>query len=275
MKIALAQMNPEWESKLNNIDICRSFIQKAKKIGVDLIAFPEMTLTGFSMQVALTSETIINGSSFTLDFFRQEAIKHHINVGFGMVQGINPAKNMYYILDEQGKIILDYSKIHPFSFGEEGNYFIGGDHIEYCLIGDTCISAFICYDLRFPEVFSQASKKADFILVASNWPKSRIDHFTTLLKARAIENQCYIAGVNRVGNANHQEYSGNSALYNIDGIEVSNFIPLDSEEENFYPVGLLIGEINPEKVAKRRTEFKVKTDRREDLYHSFYDANNR
>ena len=121
----------------------------------------------------------------------------------------------------------------------------------------TTLGAFVCYDLRFPEIFQISSEKSEIIFVIANWPKSRIDQWDTLLKARAIENQVFMVGVHRTGEGDGLHYNGHSAIYSPNGEAVTTI----REEEC-----LLIGDINPEEIKEMRKTFPMKNDRREELY---------
>jgi omega-amidase len=263
MKIALAQTDIFWEDKNKNRENYLKLIIKASQHGADLILFPEMSLTGFSMNVSDISEET-NLHSKTIEWFKSQAIANNINIGFGYVEKSLydiKGKNNYCVAATDGTVLSLYSKIHPFSYGLESKFYIGGDDIPYFKLKDFAITTFICYDLRFPEIFQAASKKANLITVAANWPKSRREHWITLLKARAIENQCFIAGVNRVGIGDNIEYSGDSLL--IDPL--GNVLLQGSDKEE-----LLIHDIDVDEVYKARESFGLKNDRREDLYYSLY-----
>lgn len=118
----------------------------------------------------------------------------------------------------------------------------------------------LCYDLRFPEIFQIASKKADVILVPANWPEARTEHWKCLLRARAIENQVYIFGINCVGKNNGLNYSGHSCIIDPNGKVLEEL----SDRE-----GVLSFELKND-VKKIRDGFPVKRDRREDLYSRLY-----
>lgn len=172
----------------------------------------------------------------------------------------HPDWNHYYNrlgIAENGELKLNYAKIHPFSYGFEGDYYQGGRKLKSVEWKDTTLGAFICYDLRFPEIFQISSEKSEIIFVIANWPRSRIDQWDTLLKARAIENQVYMVGVNRTGDGDGLHYNGHSAIYSPDGEVITTI----REEEC-----LLIGDINPGVIKEMRKTFPMKNDRREELY---------
>ncbi|MCJ7691613.1 MAG: carbon-nitrogen family hydrolase [Clostridiaceae bacterium] len=257
MKLALAQLDVAWEDKSKNKDTALSFIEEAAKQNVDMILFPEMALTGFSMNTEAIGET----NNETLEFFKKMSSKFNILIGFGYVEGTSNSKNKYAIVSPKGEELVDYTKIHLFSFGTETEFYKSGNEIKSFDALDFNIVPFICYDLRFPEIFQIASKTASLITVAANWPIERREHWITLLKARAIENQCYIAGINRVGEGDGLHYSGDSMIVDPLGNVISS---LYMEE------GLVIADISQENVTEIRKKFKLKEDRRESLY---YDKN--
>lgn len=261
MKIALAQTNILWEEKEKNIEKAIRWLDVAKEHGVDLVCFPEMSFTGFSMNTKVTSEK----DKETVREMERLGKSYGMAIGFGWVQAGKPlCENHYSIVNANGREVLDYAKIHPFSYSEENQHFVGGNSLSLCKLGDMSVGTAICYDLRFPEIFQTLSKKAELIVVPANWPKKRRAHWTALLTARAIENQCYLAGVNCCGKMDGTDYSGDSALYAPDG---SLMEPVKSLTMGSESVGekLLIYEIENNVQAVRK-EFPVKEDRREELY---------
>lgn len=235
-------------------------VENAYKDKVDIIIFPEMSMTGFSLNTNNIAEDFVN--SETIQFFKNIAIKYNMYIGFGVVIKDNDkALNKFIIIDYNGDIIANYDKIHPFSFGDETKFYNSGNKIEFCKIKDVITTPFICYDLRFPEIFQYASTKSEIIFVIANWPKSRIEHWKVLLKARAIENQCFIVAVNRIGEGNGIIYNGNSMIVNPYG----EIIACSQENE-----GILATEIDTYIVTKYRDEFKLKLDRKNDFYVKLY-----
>ena len=260
MFIGLAQMDIAWEDESINIKKCEEFIKKASCKKVELLLFPEMTLTGFTMNIEklnLSEEEIFN-------WLKEKCINYNINIGLGYAIKIDEkGQNKYVIISNKGEVILNYSKIHPFSKAKEDEKYYKGNEIVSCQIDEFNISSFICYDLRFPEIFQKASENAHLITVAANWPGLRSSHWNALLKARAIENQCYIAAINRVGTSDGLEYTGESQVIDPNG-EVITL--LSSKEE------LIVCKIELGNVFKIRDNISVKKDRREELYYqsNFY-----
>lgn len=258
MKIGLAQMDIAWENKEGTKKRCVKFFEKALKQGIDLLIFPEMTLTGFSMEVNKIGDRKLE----TVKWFSEKSKQYNMCAGFGFVDiKDNKGKNNFSVCTPDKGEISRYIKIHPFSYGEEDKYYLKGEEIKYFNIDDINFSSFICYDLRFPEIFSAAAKNSEAILVIANWPESRREHWIALLKARAIENQSYICAVNRVGEGDGLYYSGDSMVIDPYG----KVICTCRDEEK-----LLTADINKEEVEKCREKFRFKQDRREELYKTLF-----
>ncbi len=254
MIIGIAQMNITWENSNENMKKVENFVKKASEDKVELILFPEMALTGFTMAInnlSLTEDEIIN-------WIKKVAIENKMNIGLGFAIKVDEkGKNKYVIASKEGRILVKYTKIHPFSYGGENVKYCSGDEICICRINQFNITPFICYDLRFPEIFQIASKEAEIIIVAASWPESREDHWIILLKARAIENQCYVIGINRVGLGNGLQYNGGSIFVSPSG-KILNEI--NSEET------IIIRDLEIKKVLEVKEKFNIKKDRREELY---------
>ena len=256
MKIALCQFNIRYEEKKENLVRAEDFIQQAASQQADLILFPEMSFTGFSMNTKLTGEE----GEETLEQMRKLARREGIAIGFGWVKGKTLAENHYTIVDDKGEMLEDYVKIHPFSYSGEDNYFVKGSRPGSFSYKGISFGVSICYDLRFPELYQHLSKEAHVILVPANWPERRRLHWKTLLQARAIENQVYMIGINCCGTQGDLYYSGNSGAVNARG-EV--LFEIEDREE------LRIFELADD-VSAYREEFPVKADRRPNLYKEFY-----
>lgn len=256
MKIALSQMNIKWENKEDNQKAAVDAILAAKEKGAKAVFFPEMSLTGFSMDTDLTAESDLE----TVQAFQRIAQKERVAIGIGWVKRRELAENHYTVLDSDGRILSDYVKIHPFSYGKENIFFQSGSAVVQYNLGGYSWSTFICYDLRFPELFQIASEKAEVIVVPANWPGSRAEHWRVLLRARAIENQCYILGVNCVGNIGGLGYRGDSCVISPYGDILD---ALENKEGN------LIADLNMN-VGEIRREFPVKQDRKWDFYRDWY-----
>ena len=256
MKIALYQMHIEWENKEKNYLRAEQKLKTAYDRNVDLLLLPEMSFTGFSMNTAATKER----DHETINKMSDYAIQYNTAIGFGWVKDCGEkSENHYTIVNKEGKVISDYAKIHPFSFSGEDRKFCGGEDLAVFVLCGMIFSTFICYDLRFPEIFQAVSGKADVICVPANWPKKRREHWKCLLQARAIENQVYILAINCFGNIGEIDYSGDSCIINPNGEILAEL----SEQENVLEYEL------QNDVEKFRNAFQIKADRREELYRRF------
>jgi len=218
MNLSLVQYTPEWENKNRNKEKIISLLE-LKNISCDLLIFPEMTLTGFSMDTENLSD---KREGENLRYFSDVARKFSTNVIALMIErDVNYYFNTLFHISPSGSLINFYRKIHPFSYSSENKFFTGGEKPVITEIEDWKIGLSICYDLRFPELFRfYAKERVDMIVNIANWPIPRIEHWRTLLKARAIENQCFVVGVNRIGNDPNANYNGYSSVFNPMGNEI-------------------------------------------------------
>lgn len=256
IKLALLQTQIVWEDKERNYKIAEERIREVANQGVEAVFFPEMSFTGFSMNTEATKES----DGRTLRRMCALARKYHVSIGFGWVKDCistcGKCENHYTVVDNAGSVLSDYVKLHPFSYSGEDLKFQGGSTLAHFPLNGILFATLICYDLRFPEIFQAASKKAHVMVVSANWPAKRREHWRTLLRARAIENQVYVLAVNCVGECGGVAYAGDSCMINPDG-EVSAAL--------FGTEGMLVLELADD-VARFRAQFSVKQDRREALY---------
>lgn len=248
MKIALVQYSPAWEDKVSNKQKILSMINKVE--GVDLFIFPEMTLTGFTMKSKEMSETI-QGKSCS--FFSTIAREKSTNIFTGIIERRD--KRIYNTLihiKPDGNLVKLYRKIHPFSYSGENEHYNAGTKPAYTKIKNWKIGLTICYDLRFPELYRKYGKKrAHLIVNIANWPDTRIEHWRTLLKARAIENQCFVAGVNRVGKDPKLNYVGFSSVFDPMGKEI---VAVENDEK------VIVVDLNKNYLSEVREKFPFLDD---------------
>lgn len=257
MKIAIGQIDMGFEEKEKAMGLCSRLMAEAGERGADLVVFPEMTLTGFTMKPKEYGEE--REYSKSIAFFQAEAKKNNLAVCFGMaVNRDDTSTNCAIVIDENGNLIADYEKIHLFFGGETKRYRSGND-VQFCQVKGVTLSPFICYDLRFPEPFQIASQQSHIITVIANWPAHRRDYWMTLLKARAIENQSFVIGVNRTGEGGKLSYTGDSMIVSPTGEVI-----VHAESDN----GIVMAEIDPSQVDALRKKFPQKADRRPQLYQA-------
>ncbi|AMJ42113.1 nitrilase-related carbon-nitrogen hydrolase [Anaerotignum propionicum] len=256
MRIGLAQIDMGFEHKQYARTLCQEMILTGAKENVDFMVFPEMTLTGFTVNIKELGEAF--ETSETIQFFKQQAILHHMAICFGLpIVDSQKAENQCVILSATGELLANYAKIHPFSFGTEKEFYIGGTTLAFCQIKDFTLSPFICYDLRFPEIFQIASKQSTLLVVIANWPVSRKEDWSILLKARAIENQAFVVGVNRAGTGGGLAYFGDSMVISPRG----KILAQAKDGTN-----LTTFDISCEEALQCRNKFPLKSDRRPELY---------
>jgi predicted amidohydrolase len=220
LKITILQSDLHWEDKEKNLAM---FSQKISAIDepTDLIVLPEMFTTGFSMKPEGLSETM-NGT--TVNWMKQKAQEKNcvITGSFICVEGSNHYNRLVW-MNPDGTCST-YDKRHLFSMGAEDDHYTAGQKRLMVNLKGWNVCPLICYDLRFP-VWSRNKKEEayDLLIYVANWPERRIHPWKTLLLARAIENQAYVIGLNRIGNDGNEIYhSGDSAVINFKGEVISN-----------------------------------------------------
>ncbi|MBI9070009.1 MAG: hypothetical protein JEY94_00325 [Melioribacteraceae bacterium] len=248
LKIALVQFSPEWEEPANNILNLNKLLENELP-KVDAVIFPEMTLTGFTMESGKFAEEM-DGSG--TQFFMNVSRKYKNHFFAGIIEKDDEDLYNSLVHFDNGLINARYRKIHPFSFVNEQEHYSSSKETVITHINKVKIGLSICYDLRFPELYRAYGKeRCEIIINIANWPVTRIDHWKTLLKARAIENQCYIIGVNRVGKDNMAEFNGASAVFDPMGKEVI----ICTDEEKIFTI-----EIDLEKTRETRKKFPFLND---------------
>lgn len=222
MKVGLVQYDPVWENKEENKNKLDSLITKYPD-NYSLLIFPEMTLTGFTMDSVRFAEEE-KGDSY--QYFSAMARKNNMEVIAGFIEkSEGKIYNSLVHFSTEGEQKSKYRKIHPFSYSGENLHYSRGEKTVISGIDNWKIGLSICYDLRFPELFRRyAKERVELMVVIANWPVKRIEHWKTLLKARAIENQCYVAGINRVGKDPGNEYNGYSSLISPLGEELITLV---------------------------------------------------
>ncbi|QQS37476.1 MAG: carbon-nitrogen family hydrolase [Ignavibacteriales bacterium] len=251
MKIGLVQYSPVWENKSANQEKINSLIKKCNA-KFDVIVLPEMTLTGFTMNSKKMAE-VSEGDSFK--YFSDMAVKNSCDVLAGIIEVENDKYfNTLLHITSDGMLKNHYRKIHPFSYSDENLHYEKGNTTVVTKVQEFNTGLSICYDLRFPELYRQYGKaRTELIVNIANWPVTRIEHWRTLLKARAIENQCYVVGVNRVGDDPKLHYNGYSSVFDPMGNEL---LSVENEE------GVFVAELSLEKVKEVRTKFPFLDDMR-------------
>jgi len=222
MRVTCVQFDIAWHDKPANFAKVRALLAGAgaREAG-ELIVLPEMFSTGFSMNVQAVAEArSAPAEAFLAEIARQYGC--HVLGGVVNVAADGRGLNEAVLIGPEGRQVMRYAKMHPFSYAGEAKHFAPGETPMVAELAATRLSAFICYDLRFPEVFRAAAMAgAEVLAVIANWPANRAKHFQTLLTARAIENQAWVVGVNRVGSDPNTRYSGGSVVIDPHGRTVA------------------------------------------------------
>jgi omega-amidase len=213
MNIACIQHDAVWEDKAASHRIVESLLDSTPVARGSLVILPEMFATGFSMNVAAIAEAV-DGPSHR--FLAELAVRRGIHVlgGIAVQSPDGRGRNQAVLFAPDGSELLRYQKLQPFSLGGEAEHYEAGGQIVTVELGGFTLCPFICYDLRFPEIFRRAvhHHHASLFVVIAAWPLPRDAHWVTLLAARAIENQAYVVGVNRCGHDPKHTYFGKSRI---------------------------------------------------------------
>jgi len=252
MKIAVIQYDIAWADRQANFNALRPIITEAVHNGARLIVLPEMFSTGFVVDRDDIGEPVGGPSSVFLSTMAQEL---NVYIG-GSCPEVAPDDlrpfNTFVVASPDGSQHR-YSKIHPFTYGGEDKHFRAGQEHVTIDIDGLRTSLFVCYDLRFADEFWACAHDTDIYLVPANWPTARREHWMALLRARAIENQAYVVGCNRVGDGGGLNYSGDSLV-----IDPLGTILAQGQSE----ACILYAEIEPAFVSDVRTKYPFLQDRR-------------
>ncbi|HHN77616.1 MAG TPA: carbon-nitrogen family hydrolase [Phycisphaerales bacterium] len=256
MRVHLVQMNIVWENRHENFIKVDRLVQSAPINPGDLVVLPEMFDSGFSLNTHATHD----GKGETLAFLEDLAARCRCTVQGGrtvLQQGEKKATNRAPIVSPEGRLLAEYSKIHPFSFGREPEAFRGGSDVTtYNWAGPNDeqlpVCPAICYDVRFPELFRIGLLRgAEAFAVGANFPHARQDHWRALLIARAIENQAFVFAVNRTGDDPHLHYAGGSIVVGPTGEILGEL----GDEET-----VLSADIDPDALRSWRQQFPAWRD---------------
>ncbi|MGB0114550.1 MAG: carbon-nitrogen family hydrolase [Ilumatobacteraceae bacterium] len=256
LRVAAIQHDIVWHDRQANFAHLSPLVAGAVANGAGLVLMTETFSTGFSFDTPGIAEPEGGPSS---QFITEMATTHNVWVG-GSCPEIAPdapdddqrPSNSFVLVSPDG-VAHRYRKIHPFSHAGEERYVRAGTEFLTVDIDGVRCSLFVCYDLRFTDEFWALADDTDAYLVVANWPGKRRLHWSTLLRARAIENQAYVVGVNRVGSGGGLDYSGDSAI--IDPL--GEILASGAGGET-----VLLADIDTDHVASTRDHFRFLQDRR-------------
>ena len=251
MRIAAIQHDIVWEDAAATHEHVSPMIERAAAMGARLVSLTEMFSCGFSMNTGTVAEPT-GGSSAS--FLAEHAAQLGVWVAASIPTLVDDELpvNRFHLCGPAGELHT-YDKVHPFSFAGETDHYQAGTELITVEIEGVRISPLVCYDLRFADEFWQLAPATDLYLVVANWPRARRRHWNSLLVARAIENQAYVVGVNRVGEGAGLDYSGDSRIIDPMGTILAGHC--DDET-------ILVANIDPVVVAETRDRFRFMQDRR-------------
>lgn len=258
MQVACCQLDIAWENKPANYAKVQALVAAAKLPAGTLLLLPEMFATGFSMDVALAES--LEGPSAT--FLSGLARQHGVFVLGGLA--VSPGaghegrpRNEALLFDPAGRLLSRYAKMQLFRLAGESDHYAAGNVPGVLPLPQCTGQVAICYDLRFPEVFRGASgPRPELLALIANWPDVRASHWLALLKARAIENQAYVAAVNRCGSDPKHTYPGRSQI-----IAPGGEVLADAGDGE----GIIRAELDWDSLRTYREKFPALADVREDL----------
>ena len=256
VRVAALQTDIVWEDAASTHARLGPQVAAAAGAGARLILLPEMFATGFSMAADRIAEPPDGPSTA---FLVEAATRHDAWVGGsiairdpGAPADDRPANT--FVLAAPDGTTTAYRKLHPFSYSGEHEHYRAGEGFTTVDVDGLRTTLFVCYDLRFADEFWATAPRTDCYAVVANWPSARRHHWSALLLARAIENQAYVVGVNRVGrDGNDLAYAGDSAVVDPMGRVLASA----SEVET-----MLLSDVDPAVVAATRDRFPFLADRR-------------
>jgi omega-amidase len=267
--IALAQMDVSIGQPEANLTRARKFAAQAHEAGADLLLLPELWLHGYDLERAEQRAAPLGEGGFA----HMAALAREFNLylaGSTVERHTEGVSNTVAFYAPDGELLASYRKVHLFRMMQEPRYLIPGDHVTLCSTPWGPVGLAICYDMRFPELSrALALAGAVLILVPAQWPTPRIEAWLILARARAIENELFVAACNRVGRSpvgatattgddGETDFSGHSCVVDPWGHAL---VEGDDQER------LLITQVDLREVRKARRYLTVYEDRRPDAYH--------
>ncbi len=252
VRIAAIQHDISWEDRDATCARLEPTIAAAAAAGARIVVLAEMFAVGFSMAPERVAE---DEGGPTSQWMLAQAAHHGIWL-YGSVPERSPGsgrpRNVGILAGPDGTLHR-YAKLHPFTYGGEHEHYDAGSSLVTVTVEGLRVSLFVCYDLRFADDWWQLAPGTDVYLCCANWPEVRRTHWQALLQARAIENQAYVVGVNRVGSGGGLDYCGDSRIVD----PLGEILAAGSRTE-----ALLVAELDAAHVEAVRRRFRFLPDRR-------------
>jgi predicted amidohydrolase len=252
LRVAVVQHDIVWEARDETLSVLAPKVTAAVAAGSRLVVLSEMFAVGFSMRTDVTAEP---PDGPTTQWLVDQARRHGTWIcGTVPVRDASTALPFNtFVLAAPDGAVHRYRKIHPFTYGGEREVFAAGKDVLTVDVDGVRVTPFVCYELRFAVVFWDAADGTDLSVVSANWPEARRHHWTSLLTARAIENQAYVAGCNRVGTGGKLTYVGDSRVVSPMGEVLAGAAEAETT---------LVVDVDTETVAAVRKRFPFHADRR-------------
>lgn len=252
MKVAAIQHNITWADRDANFHHVEKLIRNAANEQATFIVLSEMFSTGFVVDREDIGERTGGPSAQFLTRLATE-LNVWICGSCPETEPDDPRPFNSLVLAHPDGTVDRYRKIHPFTYGGEDKHFRAGNDFLTVTINGLRVSFFVCYDLRFADEFWALASNTDVYVIPANWPESRREHWMALLTARAIENQAYVVGCNRVGDGGGLHYVGDSMIIDPLGVVLARG---DNTES------ILLADIHKDRVTETRQRFPFLRDRR-------------
>lgn len=258
LTISLGQMDVALGQPERNLETVRALAAEAAARGSDVLLLPELWSSGYDLERAAEYAAPVGEGIFAA--VAGLAREYHLYIaGSSLAQmaggGVG---NTAVLVDPQGRTLASYNKVHLFRLMDEEKYLAAGNELALAETPWGRSGLAICYDLRFPEQFrAYALAGAALVLLPAEWPHPRLDHWRILLRARAIENQLFVAACNRVGRSGETCFFGHSAI-----VDPWGEVVVEGGEE----AALLTATIDTARVDEVRSRIPIFADRRPDVY---------
>jgi predicted amidohydrolase len=220
LTIALGEYDTGWHDPKTSIAAASRLVTRVAEVGADVVVLPELATTGATTEgdraVTLDSPDVAAIQAIA------KAHRMWLITGIALREARGGcAVNAAIAVNPDGEIVATHRKRRLFALGGEDREFTPGTESTIVDVNGVKLGLFICYELRFPELFRPIAEEVDAMVVVANWPANRQEHWDALLRARAIENQCFMIGVNRTGHADDLSYIGGSTVFDPWGDRIS------------------------------------------------------
>ena len=251
LRVALGEYDVGWQDPPASLDRAAALVGRAAGAGARLVVLPETCATGFTMDAARWAEPLDGPSATRLGAL---AAEHGLWIvaGLALRDGAGAAVNAAVLLDPSGRPAAVHRKRRLFGHGGEPDAYAPGAEPTVATVDGVRLGLFVCYELRFPELFREVARDVDAIVLIANWPAARRAHWDALVRARAIENLACVVAVNRVGDGGGIAYDGGSVAYSPWGDALPNVAPGEPRTV----------ELDPAVVAETRRRYRFLEDYR-------------